>query len=62
VDCPRRWSAHVAALPAEATPHLAQLQAKDLHSCSNRGQLDSNEEGSKDIPVPSPNRGRCRSC
>lgn len=59
VDRARRRPADAAALPAQAAPHLEELQDAHLHRRPDGGQLHPDEEGPEDVPVPFAYRGRC---
>lgn len=58
MDRARRWPADAVAVPAEAAPLLEELQDAHLHRRPDGGQLDPDQEGPQDVPVPSAYRGR----
>lgn len=57
MDRARRRAADAAAVPAEATPLVEELQDAHLHRRPDGGQLHPDKEGSEDVPVPSAYRG-----
>lgn len=58
----RRWFADVTAVPAEAAPHMEELQDEDLHHRTIGRQLDSDQEGLENFPLPLENWSGSGSC
>lgn len=54
MDRTRWWHADAAPILAEATPHVEKLQDAHLHCSADGRQLYSNEEGSENVPIPTP--------
>lgn len=54
MDRARRRHADATAVPAEAAPHLEELQDAHLHRRADGRQLYTDEKGSQDVPVPAP--------
>lgn len=62
MDRARRRHADAAAVPAEATSHVEELQDAHLHRRADGRQLHPDEEGPQDVPLSAATGGRGRSC